>query len=85
MKFFSRTGFTRALGEHMGMVLRRLAGRTENSAPVMTLVTQFAGGKTHADGTVPSGKAWKRCEDARQLIEAIHAIDPEQPIRRAHL
>lgn len=46
-KFFSRTCFTRALREHMGMVLRRLAGRTENSAPVMTLVTQFGGGKTH--------------------------------------
>jgi Protein of unknown function (DUF499) len=47
VKFFSRTCFTRALTEHMGMVLRRLAGRTENSAPVMTLVTQFGGGKTH--------------------------------------
>ena len=46
VKFFSRTCFTRALTEHMGMVLRRLAGRTENSAPVMTLVTQFGGGKT---------------------------------------
>lgn len=46
-KFFSRTCFTRALTEHMGMVLRRLAGRTENSAPVMSLVTQFGGGKTH--------------------------------------
>jgi hypothetical protein len=46
-KFFSRTCFTRALREHMGMVLRRLAGRTDNSAPVMTLVTQFGGGKTH--------------------------------------
>ena len=29
------------------MVLRRLAGRTENTAPVLTLVTQFGGGKTH--------------------------------------
>ena len=46
-KFFARTCFTRALREHMGMVLRRLAGRTDNSAPVMTLVTQFGGGKTH--------------------------------------
>jgi hypothetical protein len=46
-QFFARTHFTRALKEHMGMVLRRLAGRTENSAPVMTLVTQFGGGKTH--------------------------------------
>lgn len=46
-QFFARTCFTRALKEHLGMVLRRLAGRTENSAPVMTLVTQFGGGKTH--------------------------------------
>ena len=29
------------------MVLRRLAGKTENTAPVVTLVTQFGGGKTH--------------------------------------
>jgi hypothetical protein len=46
-QFFARTCFTRALKDHMGMVLRRLSGRTENSAPVMTLVTQFGGGKTH--------------------------------------
>jgi predicted AAA+ superfamily ATPase len=46
-QFFSRNVFTRALTEHAGMVLRRLAGRTENTAPVLTLVTQFGGGKTH--------------------------------------
>ena len=40
-------GFTRALTEHSGMVLRRLSSRTENTAPVMTLTTQFGGGKTH--------------------------------------
>lgn len=45
--FFSRTYFTRALREHAGMVLRRLAGQTENAAPVLTLITQFGGGKTH--------------------------------------
>lgn len=45
--FFKRTCFTRALREHTGMVLRRLAGQTNNTAPVMTLVTQFGGGKTH--------------------------------------
>jgi predicted AAA+ superfamily ATPase len=28
-------------------VLRRLAGKTEHTAPVLTLITQFAGGKTH--------------------------------------
>ena len=46
-QFFSRTCFTRALIEHSGMVLRRLSGRTENTAPVLTLITQFGGGKTH--------------------------------------
>ena len=46
-QFFSRTCFTRAMVEHSGMVLRRLSGRTENTAPVLTLITQFGGGKTH--------------------------------------
>ena len=46
-KFFSRTCFTRALRKHAGMVLRRLCGETADTAPVMTLVTQFGGGKTH--------------------------------------
>jgi hypothetical protein len=45
--FFARTCFTRALREHAGMVLRRLAGRTDHTAPVLTLITQFGGGKTH--------------------------------------
>ena len=47
VQFFARTSFTRALREHSGMVLRRLAGETANTTPVMTLVTQFGGGKTH--------------------------------------
>ena len=46
-QFFARTCFTRALRELVGMVLRRLSGRTENTAPVLTLITQFGGGKTH--------------------------------------
>ena len=46
-QFFSRTCFTRALKEHAGMVLRRLVGGTQNTSPVLTLVTQFGGGKTH--------------------------------------
>jgi predicted AAA+ superfamily ATPase len=46
-QFFARTCFTRALREHAGMVLRRLSGRTENTAPVLRLITQFGGGKTH--------------------------------------
>ena len=46
-QFFARTCFTRALREHAGMVLRRLSGQTEHTAPVLTLITQFGGGKTH--------------------------------------
>ncbi|MCY4199355.1 MAG: DUF499 domain-containing protein [Rhodobacteraceae bacterium] len=46
-QFFSRTCFTRALKDHLGMVLRRLNGETQNTSPVLTLVTQFGGGKTH--------------------------------------
>ena len=46
-QFFSRTCFTKALKEHAGIVLRRLSGKTENTSPVLTLVTQFGGGKTH--------------------------------------
>lgn len=46
-QFFARTCFTRALRDHSGMVLRRLSGKTENTAPVLTLITQFGGGKTH--------------------------------------
>jgi predicted AAA+ superfamily ATPase len=47
VKSFARTCFTRALRDHAGMVLRRLAGETTNTAAVLTLVTQFGGGKTH--------------------------------------
>jgi hypothetical protein len=46
-QFFARTCFTRALRDHAGMVMRRLSGKTENTAPVLTLITQFGGGKTH--------------------------------------
>ena len=63
-QFFSRACFTRALRKHVGMVLRCLSGKTENTVPVLTLVTQFGGGKTHTltalyhlanDGTGASG------------------------------
>src|SRR5262245_6849227 len=46
-QFFARTCFTRALREHAGIVLKRLSGKTEGAAPVLTLITQFGGGKTH--------------------------------------
>ena len=51
-KFFARSVFTRALREHTGMVLRRLAGETVNTSPVLTLVTAFGGGKTHTLATL---------------------------------
>lgn len=47
VQFFSRNYFTQALSNHSGMVLRRLAGETNNTAAVLTLVTAFGGGKTH--------------------------------------
>ena len=53
-QFFARTCFTRALREHAGMVLRRLSGRTDNTSPVLTLITQFGGGKARA-GALKSG------------------------------
>lgn len=46
-QFFDRTVFTHALTEHLGLVLRRLAGETQNTAAVLSLITQFGGGKTH--------------------------------------
>jgi hypothetical protein len=52
VQFFARTCFTRALRDHTGMVLRRLSGLTENTAPVLTLITQFGGGKTHTLATL---------------------------------
>jgi hypothetical protein len=71
-QFFARTCFTRALREHAGMVLRRLAGKTENSAPVLTLITQFGGGKTHTLATLyhlaHSGKQVADREGVADLI-----------------
>ncbi len=46
-QFFARTCFTRALRENAGQVLRRLAGKTENTTPLQALITQMGGGKTH--------------------------------------
>jgi len=51
-QFFARTCFTSALKEHCAMTLRRLTGESVNTAPVMTLITQFGGGKTHTLATL---------------------------------
>ena len=70
--FFARTCFTRALREHAGMVLRRLAGKTANTSPVMTLVTQFGGGKTHTLTAlyhlVTAGQSVDRLEGVTDLL-----------------
>ena len=72
-QFFSRTCFTRALRENSGLVLRRLAGKTENTAPVQTLVTQMGGGKTHMLTTLwhlaNDGPAASACPAWRDLLE----------------
>ena len=46
-QFFARNVFTRALLDHSALVLKRLAGETTGTSPVLALVTQFGGGKTH--------------------------------------
>jgi predicted AAA+ superfamily ATPase len=80
-KFFSRTCFTRALKEHSGMVLRRLAGKTENTAPVLTLITQFGGGKTHTLTALyhltSNGQAATRYSGVSKLVQEVGL--PEVP------
>ena len=70
--FFSRTCFTRALRDHTGMVLRRLAGKTANTSPVMTLVTQFGGGKTHTLTTLyhlaTAGESVAQLDDVGRVL-----------------
>src|SRR5437867_2822474 len=84
-QFFARTCFTRALREHAGMVLRRLAGKTENTAPVLTLITQFGGGKTHTLTTLyhlakGGGKAAGFTGVSDLLREAGLSSVPEAPV-----
>lgn len=71
-QFFARTFFTRALREHCAMALRRLSGRSDNTAPVLTLITQFGGGKTHTLTTLyhlaSNGDAVARCPGVRELM-----------------
>jgi len=46
-RFFARTGFTRAFRDHVGLVLSQLSGHTDNTVPLLMLITQFGGSKTH--------------------------------------
>jgi hypothetical protein len=79
-KFFSRTYFTRALREHAGMVVRRLSGKTENTAPVLTLVTQFGGGKTHTLTALyhmaKNGATAFRNPDVKALLSEVGVTEP---------
>src|SRR5207247_10895017 len=72
-RFFERTVFTRALREHSGMILRRLSGETANTAPVLTLITQFGGGKTHTLTALYhmalAGKAASRFDGVPAVLE----------------
>ncbi|MBI4355830.1 MAG: ATP-binding protein, partial [Candidatus Omnitrophica bacterium] len=83
-QFFSRTCFTRALTEHAGMVLRRLSGKTENTAPVLMLITQFGGGKTHTLTALyhlaTSGEAAEEYPGVVDLLR--HANTPKIPKAR---
>ncbi len=71
-QFFARTCWTRALRDYTGMVLKRLCGRTENTAPVLTLITQFGGGKTHTLTTLyhlaEAGKAAVKYDGVAELL-----------------
>jgi predicted AAA+ superfamily ATPase len=73
-QFFERTVLTRALRDHAGMVLRRLAGETSETAPVLTLITQFGGGKTHTLTTLyhlaKAGKDASKFRGVPALLEA---------------
>lgn len=73
-KFFSRNFFSKALVEHCGMVLRRLNGETQNTAPVLSLITQFGGGKTHTLTTLfhlcNTGNVAKNFEGVAEMMKA---------------
>ena len=78
-EFFARTCFTRALVDHTGMVLRRLAGETGNTAPVLTLITQFGGGKTHTLTALyhlaKAGPLASRFPEVKELLQTTGITD----------
>ena len=78
-QFFSRTCFTRALTKHTGMVLRRLTGETANTAPVISMVTQFGGGKTHTLTALyhlaKTGKDASKLPGVTELLRAVGISD----------
>lgn len=74
-KFCARTFFGQALTDYCRMVLRRLAGETAGTAPVLSLLTQFGGGKTHTLATlyhlVKSGLKAREFEGVPKLLQDI--------------
>jgi hypothetical protein len=73
VQFFKRTYFTRALTDHTGLVLRRLAGESQNTAPVLALITQFGGGKTHTLAAlyhmIRNGTKFKEIDGVNKLLK----------------
>lgn len=80
-KFYVRTFFGQALTDYCRMVLRRLVGETANTAPVLSLLTQFGGGKTHTLATlyhlVTSGPRAREYPGVSKLLQDIGL--PEVP------
>ncbi|MEO0080743.1 MAG: DUF499 domain-containing protein [candidate division WOR-3 bacterium] len=75
-QFFGRTYFTKALvTDYCGKVLRRLAGETSGTAPVLSMLTQFGGGKTHTLAALyhlaKSGPAAQAYPGVPELLSAI--------------
>ncbi len=69
------------------MVLRRLAGKTANTAPVMMLITQFGGGKTHTLTAlyhlVTAGERVGRLDEVASLLhDEGQSLPPPLPSRR---
>ena len=81
-QFFSRTYFTQSLTEHTGTVLRRLSGQTESAAPVLSLITQFGGGKTHTLTSLyhiaRAGKGASNLTGVQDLLKKTGATVPDE-------
>jgi len=74
-KFCARTYFGQALTDYCRLVLRRLVGETVGTAPVITLLTQFGGGKTHTLATLyhlaTAGPQARNYEGVGKLLQDI--------------
>ena len=81
-QFFSRTFFTQALTDHTGTVLRRLDGRTQSTPAVLSLVTQFGGGKTHTLTALyhmaRSGREAESLTGVQDVLKGAEATVPER-------